>query len=533
MASTNGLQGAPSNLTNTIDGLIPTAGAGGDPSTTGDYLNRIVPTTGVAAQISVAPTTGIFELLTSDGTANFEFTDTYCQMTVNQTGTLKLFTIYEAYNDFAMVETGAYYYPLEDTYFPAQVNSVPLLIQNSVYGDVTGVGIRAIVNPSWEQLRIFNGAQTFTKTFTSVVCDQNTNRTNWMTSNVINAHQLTEPPAYSTGVNFYTTPEYISIIPTTTQNCYINESATAETNSSVLYIADNGTHDDYIDPIWNKTVIRNGCSIDVINMDANNPIEFRNTDLIGGYRLLADIREVVVGGLRSSPWTFYDGVNFQTKWQDDIPPYSNCRFMNGNQAPTVTGDINSFMDIKVDAYSTLFYFSPTVSDYRTDPPTNLIMKFEPGVVTAYNMNVVGTLKVNNADYRTSQNINIDNDDYNFNDDPRTRVPLLQNGYLFSATDITVSRTITLPNADYIASNIPADNTTFQFSVGFNLQANLAYSISVALGTNCNFVDYVTKASSFADVVILPFQYYRFTVYLGTATTPTALTYATITYERMS
>lgn len=397
MTSTNGIQGASSNLTNTIDGLVNLYANGNE--ITGLYINSQAPTNNVNSIITLAPS-GVFQVNYNSApaltvTGNQVIADnivsqfllcnlirtyeikcygdnTTLVMTIGNTAGLFIQDIDE--NQLQYI--GYYAYPSYGN-VRVQTTYVPIIISAPMSGSINA---NSVVPPNYEQIRVYN--TNVADIFTSICCDGAS--TNWITS-LTNASPVSDPPAYDNS-NFYTDPFSMHITPLN-QVCLINE-----TGNQHVYIGTSGLANYTANTL---THFRGGISPDFISVDADVTLQFKNNNLASP--VLTQLSTSNYSGVSQSNWFYYNGVNLETKWNVSSPPYSNIRMMNGNQTATTTVN-NSFFDIQVSGQFTYFFFSPTVSNYETDPSTLAVLRFDNNNNTIFygNVNIAGNLLVSGA-----------------------------------------------------------------------------------------------------------------------------------------
>jgi len=384
MASTNGLQGAPSNLTNTIDGLVYLYANGQE--ITGLYINSQAPTSNVNSVIILDPA-GKFEIQNSalapiftvdntNITNMYEaFTNILTTANINADGNLNLnisnntLTHVVGIKDadgIDLVRTG--YFAFGGTFGnkAIQLNSCPLVIEAGITGTVLP---ETIVDPNWEQIRIFNS--NVPNMFSSICCDGT--GTYFITSDTL-SNPATEKPNYAGRLNF-------SILPDQSTNFQGNLNSNGDLNA---YSVSNF-----------NGVINANSDLSVLGFSIfTGAVGFKNdVSWINPADVNVNLCELVLTndyGVDTSKFTYFCGVNLATKWSDVHLPFSNIRMMNGNKDFDEM-KFNSFLDIKVEGKYCYFYFSPTVTSYYVDPPTLEVMRFDnSGLVTIPNLNV-GTL----------------------------------------------------------------------------------------------------------------------------------------------
>ena len=357
MASTNGLQGAPSNLTNTIDGLTYLYANGQE--ITGLYINSQTSTSAVNATIILDPAgqlqvqnsvlAPIFTINNTNITSMYQaFTNILTTPNINAYGDLNLnisnntltsvVKIIDA-DGVDLVRTGYFAYGGTFGNKGLQLNSVPLVVEAGITGTVLP---ETITDPNWEQIRILN--TNVADIFTSICCDGV--GTYFITTDTT-TNAITDKPNYAGRTNFYLSPDQ-----STNFQGNINSNGTFTANGDLSALG---------------TSVFSGISA------FKNDLSFFNPLNANPY--LTQLITTNDYSLDTSHWDFFNGVNFATKWNDTTLPFSNVRMMNGNKDPTETA-FNSFFDIKVEGKYCYFYFSPTTTSYYVDAPTLEVMNFQ-------------------------------------------------------------------------------------------------------------------------------------------------------------
>lgn len=395
--STNGIQGASSNLTNTIDGLSTIYSNGNE--ITGLYINSQAPTNDVNAVITLAQPSGVFQvnynyrspaLIVTSGNQVIADNIISQLLLCNLIRTSEIKCYIDTTNIFMTIGNNAgiiiqdidenqlqyigyYAYPSYGN-VRIQTTFVPIIISAPMTGSINA---NSVVPPNYEQIRIYN--TNVADLFTSICCDGAS--TNWITS-LTNASPVSDAPAYDNS-NFYTDPFSMHITPSN-QVCLINE-----TGRQHVYIGTEGTANYTANTL---THLRGGISPDFISVDENVTLQFQNNNLASS--VLTQLSTTAYTGQYKSNWFYYNGVNLQTKWEFTRPPYGNIRMMNGNNLATLVPN-NSFFDIRVENGLLYFYFSPVVSSYISDPPSLEFMRVDKtGLVTIANL-TAGTLTFTN------------------------------------------------------------------------------------------------------------------------------------------
>ena len=386
MASTNGLQGAPSNLTNTIDGLTYLYANGQE--ITGLYINSQTSTSDVDAtiildaagklQVQNSVLAPIFTIDNTNITSMYEsFTNILTTPNINAYGDLNLnisnntlisvVRIKDA-DGVDLVRTGYFDYGGTFGNKAIQLNSVPLVVEAGITGTVLP---ETITDPNWEQIRIFN--TNVANIFTSICCDGV--GTYFITTDTF-SNAVTDKPNYAGRTNFYLLPDQSTNFQ---GNIYSNGTFTAFGDLSAL-----------------GTSVFGGIAA------FKNDLSFFNPLNANPY--LTQLITTNDYSLDTSHWDFFNGVNFATIWNDLTLPFSNVRMMNGNKDPSETS-FNSFFDIKVEGKFCYFYFSPTTTSYYVDAPTLEVMNFDVlGNTTIANLNISGGLSVANLSLSGTLNV---------------------------------------------------------------------------------------------------------------------------------
>ena len=174
MASSNGIQGAPSNLTNTIDGLTTLYSNGNE--ITGLYLNSEAPTTNVNTTIQLQ-NAGIFEIQDHTGQVLINVTDNPPIVNVAIMTAIALITenivanpllnFYISNNtltnyvrvldadgvDLTIIGYNAFGLSVN---YALNHNYIPVVSSAQIFGSLRPFTAPTITTPNWDHFRLFN-----------------------------------------------------------------------------------------------------------------------------------------------------------------------------------------------------------------------------------------------------------------------------------------------------------------------------------------------------------------------------------------